>query len=231
LLACDCTAGVFGPSAMAASPGEEALKNHSIAYVMTDNQWAVYQTPEAKEECPQGLSKWGPRERFKVMFPDDGKKRTLKETQIALEGSIWNPTAGPDTFEYALASGKTSYGLNLDGKIGPNDFTSPDGEKGVDNQLFRVIGCDDNMRGPNGPIYGIGGSYIRNVTFNRVLLILDNVDDIRNDPDVDVTVTRGVDGLMTDAGGDQQLPGGTQRVDTRWTKKFTQHLHGKIVNG
>jgi hypothetical protein len=233
LLSCVSAAGLLGASvaAEAVSPGEEALKNRGIAYVMTDNQWAVYQTPEAKEECPQGLSKWGPRERFKAMFPDDGTKRTLKETQIALEGSIWNPAPGPDKFEYVLAGGTISHGLNLDGKIGANDFTSPDGQKGVDNQLFRVIGCDDNMRGPNGPIYGIGGSYVRNVTFNRVLLVLTNVDDLRNDPDVDITVTRGLDSLMTDAGGDRMLPGGTQRVDTRWTKKFTQHLKGKIVDG
>jgi hypothetical protein len=219
-------------AAVAASPGEEALKSRSIAYVMTDNQWAVYQTPDGKEECPQGFSKWGPRERFKAMFPQDGgQKYSLNETQIALEGSIWNPTAGPDNFDYVVASGTVSYGMNLDGKIGANDFTSPDGEKGVDNQLFRVIGCDDNMRGPNGTIYGVGGNYIHNVTFNRMLIILSNVDDLTNDPEVDVTITGGLDRVVADAGGDRYVPGGTQRVDTRWAKKFTQHLKGKIVNG
>ena len=29
-------------------------------------------------------------------------------------------------------------GFNLDGKIKPNDFVSPDGEKGIDNQLYRA---------------------------------------------------------------------------------------------
>ena len=83
LMSCVCTAGLLAANvAPAASPGEEALKNRSIAYVMTDNQWAVFQTPEAKEECPQGLSKWGPRERFKAMFPDDGKKRTFHDTTV-----------------------------------------------------------------------------------------------------------------------------------------------------
>ena len=227
------TAGMFGAgAAQAFSPGEEALKNHSIAYVMTDNQWAVYQTAGGKDECPQGLSKWGPRERFKAKFPQDkGAQYTLKETQIALEGSIWNPTAGPDDFDYIEAGGKVSYGMNLDGKIGPNDFTSPDGEKGVDNGLFRVIGCDDNMRGPNGTIYGVGGNYVRNVTFNRMIVELTNVDNLVNDADVDVTITRGLDKVMADAGGDRYVPGGTQRIDTRWAKKFTQHLKGKIVNG
>ena len=234
LMSCVSAMGMLGASvpAMAISPGEQALKNHTIGYVMTDSQWAVYQTAGGKDECPNGLSKWGPRERFKEMFPDRTPgKYSLKDTQIALEASIWNPTTGPDKFEYIVAGGKLSYGMNLDGKVGPNDFTSPDGAKGVDNQLFRVIGCDDNMRGPNGTIYGVGGNYVRNVTFNRVIIELTNVDGLANDPDVDVTVTRGLDKLMTDSGGDGMLPGGTQRVDTRWAKKFTQHLKGKIVDG
>ncbi len=227
-------AGVLGTSvpAAAVSPGEQALKNRAISYVMTDSQWAVYQTPGGKDECPNGLSKWGPRERFKEMFPDRTPgKYSLKDTQIALEGSIWNPDTSPDTFEYILAGGTTSYGANLDGKVGPNDFTSPEGEKGIDNQLFRVIGCDDNMRGPNGTIYGVGGNYVRNVTFNRMIVELTNVDSLANDADVDVKITRGLDKLMTDSGGDRMLPGGTQRIDTRWAKKFTQTLKGKIVDG
>ena len=233
LMSCVATVGLLGTcvAAMAGSAGEQTLKNRTIGYLMTDNQWAIYQTAGAKEECPNGLSKWGPRERFKVMFPDNGTKHTLKETQIALEGTIWNPKVGPDKFDYAEAAGKISYGLNLDGKVGPNDFTTPEGDTGIDNQLFRVIGCDDNMRGPSGPVYGIGHSYLRNGTFSKVLLELTNVEDLTNDPDVDVTVTRGLDKWVTDAGGDIVLPGGTQRVDTRWTKKFTQHHKGKIVNG
>lgn len=222
----------IGGTAQALSPGEQSLKNRTIGYVMSDSQWAVYQTAGGKDECPNGLSKWGPRERFKEMFPDRTPgKYLLKDTQIALEASIWNPDTTPDKFEYIVAGGTTSYGANLDGKVGPNDFTSPEGEKGVDNQLFRVIGCDDNMRGPNGTIYGVGGNYVRNVTFNRMIVELTNVDSLANDADVDVKITKGLDKLMTDAGGDKMLPGGTQRVDTRWGKKFTQTMKGKIVNG
>jgi hypothetical protein len=41
-------------------------------------------------------------------------------------------------------------GFNLDGKIKPNDFVSPDGEKGIDNQLYRAWGCDSPWRGADG---------------------------------------------------------------------------------
>ena len=41
-------------------------------------------------------------------------------------------------------------GFNLDGKIKPRDFVSPDGEKGIDNQLYRAWGCDTPWRGVDG---------------------------------------------------------------------------------
>ena len=38
-------------------------------------------------------------------------------------------------------------GFNLDGKVKPADFVSPDGEKGIDNNLYRAWGCDAPWRG------------------------------------------------------------------------------------
>ena len=38
-------------------------------------------------------------------------------------------------------------GFNLDGKIKASDFVSPDGEKGIDNNLYRAWGCDAPWRG------------------------------------------------------------------------------------
>ena len=207
------------------SPGEEALKSRSIAYVMTDNQWAVYQTAGGKDECPQGLSKWGPRERFKAMFPPGQRRQVHPQPDPDRAGRLdLEPEPQARTISIiSKQAGKVSCRMNLDGKIGPKDFTSPDGEKGVDNQLFRVIGCDDNMRGPTGTIYGVGGKLCP----QRHLQPDDrsnstNVDNLVNDADVDVTVTThaGSTRLMADAGGDRYVPGGSQRIDTRWGEKI-----------
>ena len=46
-----------------------------------------------------------------------------------------------------------------------------------------------------------------------------------------VTIYRGLDPLLHDATGKKVVPGGTQRIDTRWGAKFIQHLHGKIIDG
>jgi hypothetical protein len=220
-----------GTPAGAAPDSGAYLKDRTIAYVLTHRDWGVYQTAGAKDECPDGQAEWGPREQFKTLFLQDGKKRTYEEAQLKQESDIHFPNLEPDRFPYREVTGKIAYGLNLDGKVGPNDFTSPDGETGIDNQLYRVIGCNDIFRGPTGIVYDISNQYLRNRNYNRVLIELTEVDSLADDNDVVVTIQRGRDGLLMDGTGKRVIPGGTQRLDTRWSKRFVQRLHGKIVNG
>jgi hypothetical protein len=42
---------------------------------------------------------------------------------------------------------------------------------------------------------------------------------------------RGLDPLLMDATGKSAVPGGSERIDTKWGAKYIQHLHGKIVDG
>jgi hypothetical protein len=225
-----CTA-LSARSAIAADDKGSPIVNRSIAYVLTNRDWGIYQTGDTKAECPDGLSEWGPREQFKSLFMEDGKKRTLEETQLARESAIWFPRLGPDQFPFKQAAGKIAYGLNLDGKVKPTDFTNPTGEKGIDNQLFRAIGCNDIFRGPSGIVYLISNQLLRRLTYNRVLIELTDVDSLTDDDDVTVTIYRGRDGLILDATGKNVIPGGTQRIDYRWGKSFIQRLHGKISGG
>jgi len=208
---------------------EPFLKDREIAYVLTNTFWAVYETPGGKEECPQGLND-GPREQFNQMFPDNGTKYTLQDSEMAREIATWFPTTEKDQFEFREASGKYSYGLNLDGKIGPQDFTSPDGEKGVDNQLYRVIGCIGNYR-TNGTLNIFINNYMQQYNYDRVVIELTNVDSLTNDNDVTVSIYRGLNHLLTDGTGYDFMPGGSQRLDLRWGKQFIRHTHGKIVDG
>lgn len=208
--------------------GGSALRNGTIGYVMTHKYWAVYETEGAKTECPQGFND-GPREQFKKLF-SDGKKRSIVEAQLKREGEQWHPTTTPESFVFHVAQGKISYGLNLDGKIGPNDFDSPDGEKGIDNQLYRVIGCIGHYR-TMGTINHFENLFMRSYDDARILIELSGVDDLANDNDVTVTTYRGNDGLLQDATGEGFIPGGTQRIDMRWGKQFIAKLKGKIVDG
>ncbi len=203
----------------------------TIAYLVTDFFWTTYESPDGKEECPQGFNPWGPREQFKALFPDDGTKRTELETHLAREIAGWFPDTKPDTFPFYEVAGTKSYGMNLDGKIGPNDFTSPDGEKGIDNELYRVIGCVLNLRPPEGPTAYFANRAVMEERWNRVMFELTKVDSLTNDDDIDVTIYRGRDHILMDNTGNNFVPGGSQRLDTKWGKKFTQHMHGRIING
>jgi hypothetical protein len=220
--------GAIAAPAATEGPGV-AIQNRSIAYVMTSEYYAIRQTPGGKEECPKGFNE-GPREEYKQLFPDDGTKRKVVDTQLAREAEVWFPHTTPEPFEFKEATGKIAPGLNLDGKIGPNDFTSPDGEKGIDNQLFRAIGCINNYR-DNFELNIITTKWRTENSFNRFLIVLTDVDDLTNDDDVTVTTYRGLDKLMTDATGNNFVPGGTQRIDLKWGKEFIQKFHGKIKNG
>lgn len=219
----------FADGKAAASP--LAPKGGAIGYVLTDLYWSMYQTENARTECPNGFND-GPREQYAVLFPEKGgKKRTLVDTQLQLETETWLPTTAPDSFVFKEVKGSLSYGLNLDGKVGPNDFSNPDGTKGVDNQLYRALGCIIGFRGPDGVEFIFENKAIAQAAYNRTMIEVTGVDDLTNDSDVQVTIYRGMDKLLTDATGDKILAGGSQRIDTRWGKKLIQQMPGKIVAG
>jgi len=217
---------LFGAGARAddAAP----LKDRTIGYTMVNKNIAVYQTPDGKAECPHGLND-GPREQFDKLYPRD-KHWTVLGTQLEREGEIWHPSTSKESLPFYEIEGNIGIGLNLDGKVGPHDFTSPDGEKGIDNQMYRAVGCVATYRGPDGSYRHFVESYMQKFDFNRTLIELTNVDSLQNDDDVTVTVYRGLDPLLVDASG-EYIPGGTQRADHKWGKEFIKTTHGKIVNG
>lgn len=228
-----CAVGALvGLAAPALAADNSPVRQGAIGYALKALYWAVYQTPDGKDECPQGFNTWGPRETFKALFPQDkGQKWTEQESHLAREIEGWFPSDQPEKFPYIEAVGKVALGLNLDGKIGANDFTSPTGEKGVDNELYRVIGCQVHYRLPDGQTTFFDSKAIVTDHYNRMMIEITNVDDLANDPDVTVTVYRGLDPLLTDATGDNIIPGGSQRIDVKRGGRFHQVFKGRIENG
>ena len=222
------TSAVFA-TGMCAADGT-APEGHTIAYVMTNLSWALQSTPEMNE-CPHGLNE-GVREQFKLLFPDvAGHKRTLVETQLRRQVESYQATAAPDALPFLEGEGPVAPGLDLDGVEGPGDFTSPDGVRGIDNQMQRVLGCIANYRAPDGPIRFFEDEMVLRENYNRIIVRLNGVDSLSDDPDVDVMIFRGRDNVLVDAGGLKALPGGTQRIDTRWGTRYIRHMRGRIANG
>ena len=208
----------------------EPLDGGRIGYVLTERHWAVHQTEDGKTECPNGFNS-GPREQYDELFPEDsGVERTVMETRLMREGRQFHPTTSDEPFPFHEAQGSISYGLNLDGKTDPDDFQSPDGDEGIDNQLYRAIGCIASYR-DDGAVWFFENSFMVGNGYNRWMIELSGVDDLSNDDDVTVTTYRGLDELVTDASGQGFVAGGTQRVDLRWGKSFVEEVQGKIVDG
>lgn len=206
------------------------IRDRSIAYVMTWLYWGIHQSADGKAECPRGYND-GPREQYAALFPGNGRGHSIVETQLRLESETWFPSGMPDPTPFKEAGGTLGIGLNLDGKAGPHDFTSPEGEPGIDNQLQRALGCIIGFRGPDGVEYIFEPKEIRDSRFNRTLIEITGLDDLVNDPDVTVTFYRGLDRLLTDASGNNALPGGSQRLDLRFGKPFIRKMHGRIRDG
>jgi hypothetical protein len=224
------TAAVLAVASLCAHAQENPIRGGTIAYAVTGLRWATYLKPDARVDCPQGVND-GPREQFKSLYPDDGSVRELADTQLQREIDSWFPTTAPDRFPYREPGGNQAIGMNLDGKVGPNDFTSPDGEPGIDNQLYRALGCINSYRDAHGTNDELNSYEIIKESYNRWLIELTGVENLLNSPHVEVNVYRGLDPLHTDAGGKGILPGGTQRIDARWGARFIQHFRGRIVDG
>ena len=207
----------------------EAPRDGRIGYVLTERRWAVYSDDELDAACPNGFN-GGPRDQFTELFPmDRGRQYTELETRLMREGRQAHPATSEDPFPWYEAQGTISYGLNLDGKVGPNDLQSPTGEKGIDNQVYRAVGCINGYR-YKGAVWQFDTDDMLDNAANRFVIELTGVDDLLNDDAVTVTTYRGLDGLNKDATGALSA-GGVQRVDLRWGQPFIQRMQGRIVDG
>ncbi len=217
------------PLAMPCAADATAPSGGTIAYVITNMWWALQATPEATE-CPQGMND-GNREQFKKLFPDTGTPRTLVDTQLRREIDGFHPTTAPDLFPFSEGQGPVAPGLDLDGVSGPEDFRSPDGLAGIDNQMQRAIGCIANYRGPDGPLRFFEDEMVLRENYNRLIVELSGVDSLLDDPEVSVRISRGRDKVLVDAGGLKALSGGTQRMDLRWGANYLREMKGRIAGG
>jgi hypothetical protein len=218
----------FGAApAMAQDAPIAGLQNRTIGFALVGARWGIHQTEHGKAECPDGFNE-GPREQFKALYPAGG---TVEGTQLERESASRYPMDKDDAFSYREVKGTVAIGLDLDGKTDESDFVSPEGKRGVDNELYRAIGCTRLFRAPDGTFAHFTNMWVREINFNRILVEVSNVDSLENDDQVDVTMYRGKDRLMTDASGANIVPGGSNRVDARFGARFIHRLKGKIENG
>ncbi|KRQ95415.1 hypothetical protein [Bradyrhizobium valentinum] len=111
-----------------------------------------------------------------------------------------NPWAAEDPGQPEVTS-RIADGFNLDGKIGPNDFVSPDGEKGIDNALYRAWGCDNPWRGDGNATLALRvNNAMQDGLYTMVIRISGNQDPM-NDSNATVEIGYSPDKIVRDARG------------------------------
>lgn len=95
-------------------------------------------------------------------------------------------------------AGKVAFGIDLDGRTKPGDFTSPDGRSGIDNEYWRAVGCSMGFAGSGDPETNRAMFFSRSAP---TLVEVTGIDDARNDDSVEVTVSPSTTPLVIDAKG------------------------------
>ena len=150
-----------------------------------------------------------------------------------------NPELGkPDPF-FRTVTGKDvpADGIDLDGqdsrangKPAPgtcahDDFRGLNGERGVDNQFYRLVGCSKSYQ-------STGQSNTFEVEMYTgswgILLTLKGVDDMRNAKNVEVSFYANADPLQLSPTR-EALPNATYAIDQ--DPRYQATAHGRIVNG
>jgi hypothetical protein len=231
--------------------GANSPMSKTLGFVVTDFMPAVYET-KFMDECPAGLNisnheiwwrKLTKEQRGELT--QNGNSDILGRWSMAVrrgpngEDVCINPEVITDDPPLLTVEGLTSFGVNLDGNVdgraspktcSHENFISPNGVPGIDNQLYRLIGCTYGYR-ENGQI-DINANEMRKTSgLGMILIEVTGVDDARNDDDVTVTFYRSIDQFMMDSSG-KALPFSSYRVDyTDDGPRYGDSLKGSLING
>ncbi len=230
----------FVSSSLALAQEVAPTKGAVLGFVVTTEAPGHWESPDAGLECPEGLH-FTEKENWEAMDP------TEREARRNLFGHRWNrgpngenstavPWAIKDPLPIRLVKSDVALGFNLDGTEDGRDtakscghvkFKDPQTGMPVDNQLYRVMGCAKGWRS-SGAAAGYRMMEFPTYTANRVLLEISGVDNVVDDPEVEVALYKGFDDLPKKNNG-EFLPGLPHRIDTRFP--IIARTTGKIEGG
>jgi hypothetical protein len=201
--------------------------------------------------CPRGMTR-GPAEIFSAT-PEARRRKGEGDTEYSrrLEVGAFsviirnghnmctNPEAGGPDPNFRTVTGRDvpAEGIDLDGQLshvgGPvapgtcahDDFRGMAGERDVDNQFFRLVGCSKAFQ-PTGNVGGLDASMYAGEW--GILITLSGVDDLTNDADVEVGIYANADPIQLSPSR-QPLPYATYTTDQ--DPRFRATTRGRIVNG
>ena len=159
------------------------------------------------------------------------------EDEVYPPDACRDPLAQPDPGFITFDADVPVAGLDLDGvastraqggQCAHDDFTSPDGRPGVDNQHWRLFGCTRGFQ-PDGQIQrgADTGSFVQEGI--PILMEVTGVDDARNDDDVRVRFASSADSITLDAASGVVPWTSMDLYDDR--TYVGEPAHGRITDG
>lgn len=187
--------------------------------------WIAYAADMADDQCTQ-INVRPDQDAYYALLPADIAAAERKEKdanggvgyingEMELRGpNRMNATLLPGIVPdpgHIMAESRTARGLDLDGKRSKEDFRSEDGRTGIDNQLFRVMGCIKGHMGHKGfhPQYA---NESRRNGLVSIIVDISGIDDFQDDDQVWVSVLYSDDPMAKNADGSQILPDYTYRL-------------------
>lgn len=231
---------------------QEVVHKGEAGFVVTEIAYAL--GPDAKDSgaCPNGMT-GGVRALVDDYSKTPAGQRKPGETDQAYQSRLatavntapngqnicLHPELSTPDPHWRMVSGKDVKvdGIDLDGRdsltrqrpaaqtCAHDEFQGTHGERGIDNQFYRVVGCTTGFQstgqGNTWQIEMYTGSW-------GILLSVRGIDDVRNDPDVQVGIYASADPIQLSAARNA-LPFATYAVDQ--DPRYRAETRGRIVDG
>ncbi|PLK27494.1 hypothetical protein C0V78_11800 [Novosphingobium sp. TH158] len=228
----------------------DVVRNGEAGFVATEFAYALGPDASASNACPRGLTggvrglveqlKARPEGARREGESDQGYQRRLNmmvNTAPNGQNICMNPQAGPTDPNWRMVEGRDAIaqGIDLDGDgkgkgksaatCGHPEFRGAQGQRGIDNQFYRVIGCTTGFQST-----GAGNGFQTEMYTGSwgILVSLKGVDSLANDPEVEVGIYANADPLQLSAARNA-LPFATYAVHR--DKRYHATAKGRIVNG
>lgn len=237
---------------LAAESQNAAFPDGKAGFVVSHIAYALSKDASETGACPDGMSSGyaNPGDVF-VAKPDlaqqpgeleDAYNRRVYGQSMNDPGTknlCQNPELGKPDPNYRTVSGPNvpADGIDLDGQDSRangrpapgtcphDDFRGTNGERGIDNQFFRVVGCNKSFQST-----GQSNTYeIEMYTGSwGILITMKGVHDLKNDKDVEVGIYANADPIQLSPNR-TALTNATYAIDQ--DPRFQATTHGRIVNG
>ena len=241
-------ASIVLASSLAAQP--QFISNGKAGFVLSHIEYALAEDAKDTGACPNGMTETyaGPLDVFvnqpqlKEVADDDNAVRQayrLLRSDPKVKNLCMNPELGNPDPRFHIVTGPNVpvYGIDLDGhdtqagdpatntSCAHEDFPGIDGNNGVDNQFFRLMGCNPSFQSG-----GLANSFAIEMLTGSwgILVTLSGVDDIRNDDDVRVGFYSNEDPIRLSPGR-EPLPYATYSAEQ--DERFRTQTRGRISDG